>query len=53
MNVHPGDMGPFTGAHQFPMVGSNQHSPGGHTVFCQNDPLNGWIPICKYLFNVQ
>jgi hypothetical protein len=52
MNVHPGDMGPFRGG-QFPMVGNNQHSPGGHTVFCTNDPLNGWIPICKYLFNVQ
>jgi hypothetical protein len=52
MNVHPGDVGPFMGG-QFAMVGSNQHSPGGHTVFCTNDPLDGWIPICQYLFNVQ
>jgi hypothetical protein len=52
MNVHPGDMGPFKGG-QFAMVGSNMHSPGGHTVFCTNDAMNGWIPICKYLFNVQ
>jgi len=52
MNVHPGDMGPFQGG-QFAMVGSNAHSPGGHTVFCTNDAMNGWIPICKYLFNVQ
>jgi hypothetical protein len=49
MNVHPGDMGPFEGG-QFAMVGSNAHSPGGHTVFCTNDAMNGWIPICKYLF---
>jgi hypothetical protein len=52
MNVHPGDTGPFMGG-QFVMVGSNEHSPGGHTVFCTNDPLDGWIPICKYLFDVQ
>ena len=51
MNVHPGDTGPFEGG-QFAMVGSNMHSPGGHTVFCTNDPMNGWIPICKYLFEV-
>jgi hypothetical protein len=53
MNVHPGDMGPFTCRHQFPMVGSNGSSPGGHTVFCTSQPGNGWIPICKYLFDVQ
>lgn len=53
MNVHPGDMGPFTCMHQFPMVGSNPASPGGHTVFCTSQPGNGWIPICKYLFDVQ
>jgi hypothetical protein len=53
MNVHPGDMGPFTCRHQFPMVGSNGASPGGHTVFCTSQPGNGWIPICKYLFDVQ
>jgi hypothetical protein len=52
MNVHPGDMGPFKGG-QFAMVGSNPHSPGGHTVFCTNDSMNGWIPICKYMFGVQ
>jgi hypothetical protein len=52
MNVHPGDPGPFKGG-QFAMVGSNMHSPGGHTVFCTNDAMNGWIPICKYLFDVQ
>jgi hypothetical protein len=53
MNVHPGDMGPFTCHHQFPMVGSNGASPGGHTVFCTSQPGNGWIPICKYLFDVE
>jgi hypothetical protein len=53
MNVHPGDTGPFTCHHQFPMVGSNGASPGGHTVFCTSQPGNGWIPICKYLFDVE
>ena len=53
INVHPGDMGPYTVGHQIAMVGSNPHSPGGHTVFCTNDPMNGWIPICKYAFDVQ
>jgi hypothetical protein len=53
MNVHPGDTGPFTCSHQFPMVGSNGASPGGHTVFCTSQPGNGWIPICKYLFGVE
>jgi hypothetical protein len=53
MNVHPGDMGPFTCMHQFAMVGSNGASPGGHTVFCTSQTGNGWIPICKYLFDVQ
>jgi hypothetical protein len=52
-NVMPGDMGPFTGAHQIVMVGSNAHSPGGHTIFCTGDPMNGWTALCKYVFNVQ
>ena len=53
VNVQPGDMnmGQFKGG-QFAMVGSNMHSPGGHTVFCTNDPMDGWIPICKYMFKL-
>jgi hypothetical protein len=52
INVKPGDTGPFTGGHQIAMVGSNNHSPGGHTVFCTNDPMNGWAALCKYVFDV-
>jgi hypothetical protein len=52
-NVMPGDAGPFTGAHQIVMVGSNAHSPGGHTIFCTGDAMNGWTALCKYVFNVQ
>jgi hypothetical protein len=52
INVKPGDTGPFTGGHQIAMVGSNNHSPGGHTVFCTGDSMNGWAALCKYVFNV-
>jgi hypothetical protein len=53
MNVKPGDKGPFTGAHLFAMVGSDPHSPGGHTIFCTNDPLNGWAALCTYAFGIK
>jgi hypothetical protein len=61
INVHPCDpvtgmpscTAKYTAGHQIAMVGSNPHSPGGHTVFCTNDPMNGWIPICKYAFDVD
>ena len=39
--------------HLFSMVGSNGTSPGGHTVFCNDNPMNGWIPLCKYAFDQQ
>jgi hypothetical protein len=53
INVHPGDMGPFAPGHQIAMVGSDPNSPGGHTVFCTNNPKNGWIPLCQYVFGVK
>jgi hypothetical protein len=52
INVHPGDMGPFAPGHQIAMVGSNMNSPGGHTVFCTNNPMNGWKSLCQYVFDV-
>jgi hypothetical protein len=53
VNVVPEGMGPFMGTHELAMVGSDQHSPGGHTVFCNNDTMSGWLAPCKYLFGVQ
>ena len=52
INVKPGDAGPFAPGHQIAMVGSNQNSPGGHTVFCTNNPANGWKSLCQYVFDV-
>jgi hypothetical protein len=55
INVHPGDMGPFAPGHQIAMVEPPPYtdSPGGHTVFCTNNPKNGWLPVCRYVFAVQ
>ncbi|HSZ81117.1 MAG TPA: hypothetical protein VLA14_02490 [Polyangia bacterium] len=40
--------------HLFSMVGGNGGiTPGGHTVFCNDNPANGWIPLCKYAFDQQ
>jgi hypothetical protein len=53
ISVKPGDLGPFTGGHQIAMVGSNNTSPGGHTIFCTGNPMNGWTSLCKYVFDVK
>jgi hypothetical protein len=54
VNVMPNGMGTYTpDQHLFAMIGSNGASPGGHTVFCNDNPMNGWIPLCKYVFSVQ
>jgi len=53
VNVVPGGTGPFTGAHLLSMVGMNGDSPGGHTVFCNDNPKNGWVPACTYAFDVK
>ena len=55
-NVLPGDAGPFTNLHIFPMIAKfpyDTHAPGGHGIFCNNDPLSGWAALCKYAFGVK
>ncbi len=40
--------------HLFGMIGGNGGiTPGGHTVFCNDNPVNGWVPLCKYVFGQQ
>jgi hypothetical protein len=40
--------------HLFALIGGNGGiTPGGHTVFCNDNPMNGWIPLCKYVFGQQ
>jgi hypothetical protein len=53
-NVTPTSPGPYTAEqHLFAMIGSNGTSPGGHTVFCNDNPSNGWLPLCKHVLGVQ
>ncbi len=53
-NVLTTSPGPYTASqHLFAMVGSNNVSPGGHTVFCNDNQMNGWIPLCKYVLGQQ
>jgi hypothetical protein len=54
-NVTPNSMpATFTDdQHLFAMIGSNPTSPGGHTVFCNDNPMNGWIPVCKHVMGVK
>ena len=52
-NVTPNGMGTYTAdQHLFAMIGGNGASPGGHTVFCNDNPQNGWIPVCKHVMGV-
>ncbi len=53
--VNPTSPGPYSDAnHLFEMVGGNGGTtPGGHTVFCNDNPQNGWWPVCKHVLNVQ
>jgi hypothetical protein len=39
--------------HLFAMIGSGPNSPGGHTVFCNDNASNGWIPVCKHVMGVK
>jgi hypothetical protein len=39
--------------HLFAMIGMGPNSPGGHTVFCNDNPSNGWIPVCKHVMGVK
>jgi hypothetical protein len=54
-NVTPNSMpATFTDdQHLFAMIGSGPNSPGGHTVFCNDNPSNGWIPVCKHVMGVK
>ena len=49
--VHTTSPGPYTDAqHLFEMVGGDGGTtPGGHTVFCNDNPVNGWWPVCKHV----
>lgn len=53
-SVEPTGTGTYTATqHLFAMIGSNNTSPGGHTVFCNDNPQNGWLPVCKHVLGVQ
>ncbi len=40
--------------HLFAMIGSNGGTtPGGHTVFCNDNPMNGWLPVCKHVMDLD
>jgi hypothetical protein len=55
VKVTPTSPGPYTaGQHLFEMVGGNGGTtPGGHTVFCNDNPANGWAPVCKHVVGVE
>jgi hypothetical protein len=53
--VHLGDPGPYTDdQHLFEMIGPGEGgtSPGGHTVFCTDSPMDKWWPVCKHVLGV-
>jgi hypothetical protein len=55
-NVNPnGTPASYTSdQHLFAMIGGDGGTtPGGHTVFCNDNPVNGWVPLCKYVFGQQ
>jgi hypothetical protein len=54
-NIMTTSPGPYTAAqYLFAMIGGNGGTtPGGHTVFCNNNPMNGWLPLCKHVLGVQ
>jgi hypothetical protein len=40
--------------HLFAMIGGEGGtSPGGHTVFCTDNPANKWIPVCKHVMGAK
>jgi hypothetical protein len=55
VKVTPTSTGPYTAdQHLFEMVGGNGGTtPGGHTVFCNDNPMNGWWPVCKHVLDVE
>jgi hypothetical protein len=53
-SVMPTGTGTYTASqHLFALIGSNDTSPGGHTVFCNDNPQNGWLPVCKHVLGVE
>lgn len=53
-SVTPDGAGTYTATqHLFAMIGSNNTSPGGHTVFCNDNPQNGWLPVCKHVLGIE
>jgi hypothetical protein len=52
--VSPTSPGPYTAEeHLFQMNGGNGGTtPGGHTVFCNDNLMNGWRPVCKHVVGV-
>jgi hypothetical protein len=47
--------GPYTAdQHLFELIGGDGGtSPGGHTVFCNDNPANQWWPVCKHVVGVE
>jgi hypothetical protein len=54
-DVFPDSTGPYMDPERlFTLIGGEGGTtPGGHTVFCNDNPANGWIPLCNYVFGVQ
>jgi hypothetical protein len=54
-NVTPTSPGPYMSSqHMFAMIGGDGGTtPPGHTVFCNDNPADGWLPVCKYVFAQQ
>jgi hypothetical protein len=55
VKVTPTSPGPYTAEqHLFEMVGGDGGTtPGGHTVFCNDNPANGWAPVCRHVCGVK
>jgi hypothetical protein len=55
VNVTPNNMpATFTpDQHLFAMIGTGPNTPGGHTVFCNDNPSNGWMPVCTYVMGAK
>lgn len=54
-DVFPDSTGPYMDPERlFALIGGEGGTtPGGHTVFCNDNPANGWVPLCNYVFGVQ
>jgi hypothetical protein len=54
VQVQTTSKGPYTAdQHLFQMNGGDGGTtPGGHTVFCNGNPANGWWPVCKHVLGV-